>query len=138
MKLMDEKVTQLVNKYIGRKFVHGEFDCYHFLIEWFKEFGYEVPSYTYDKFWYRNGRNFFLEEYHKLWRKVEEDEEVKLNDVVLMKVLAPVPNHVGICLGDGRFIHCSENLHTLISHLDKYKKMIHGHYRLRASECLQK
>jgi len=131
---MDDKVIAVATKFVGRPFQFGKFDCYKLVIDWFKEFGYEVPDYKYDRFWYNSGGNFFLEEYHKLWRRLGPDEPHALHDVALFKILAPVPNHVGICLGDGRFIHCAENTATVVSRLDKYKNVLHSIYRLRAVE----
>lgn len=129
--------NQLIDKFVGKPFVEGEFDCYKLVISWFGELGYIVPDYSYQRFWYREGKNYFIEEYYKLWRKLASEEPVRANDVALFKVLALVPNHVGICLGDGRFIHCAEGTGTVVSRLDKYKNLFYGIFRLKELENCQ-
>ncbi len=126
--------NSLIKKYLGRPYDFKEFNCYHFVVSWYKDLGYELPNYTIeDPKWSHHGKNYFIEEYYKLWEKVEVPE---VNDIVLIKILSPVPNHIGIYIGNRRFIHCSENPGlVLVSDLKRYERVIKGYFRLRGMLC---
>jgi hypothetical protein len=40
------------------------------------------------------------------------------------------PSHVGVCLGDGTFIHALERIGVVIEPLSRYSKRIKGYYRV--------
>ncbi len=123
----------LIKKYLGQNYDYEKFNCYTFVTCWYKDLGYELPNYFLDDpKWYNHDKNYFIEEYHKLWEKVNEPE---INDIVLMKVLSPVPNHIGIYIGKRRFIHCPEKLGVVVSDLKRYERTIHGYFHLRGMQC---
>lgn len=123
-------VEDLTRKYLGRKYDWDHFNCYHFLVEWFKDIGYNLPGYEVNRGWNHEGKNYFVEEYHKLWQRVEPSE-IKEYDVALIKIHSPVPNHVGIYIGNNKFIHCPEKIGVVISDLNIYSRFIHSFYRLK-------
>lgn len=105
----------------GRSIQEG-FDCYGLAIEVEKRFGHSLPD---------------LDEIKRMDRDIKSCEELCVKqtnailidfpktegDVLFMKDGAGVMNHIGVYLGDGRFIHC--NKHGV--HLEKvafYKHMI--------------
>lgn len=71
-------------------------------------------------------KNYFLENYYREW--VEIDPPVKLLDVVAMKNCEGQMYHIGVCLGDGKFIHTIK-AGTVICHLNVWKDKILGFYR---------
>ncbi len=120
---------RLIKKYLGRSFDFRDFNCYTLVTCWYKDLGFELPDYfVNDPKWHKHGKNYIIEEYHKLWDRVETPE---INDVILMKVLSPVPNHIGIYIGNRRFIHCSENSGVVVSDLKRYERTIRGFFHLR-------
>ena len=125
-------LAEQIKKYLGTKYNEQNFNCYTLLVCWFNDLGYKLDNYQDERYWYNHGKNHFLDNYHKQWEKVERDN-LKENDIVLMKILSPVPNHCGICVGEGKFIHCYEKTDTVVSRVDRYKKFIHSFYRLK--EC---
>ena len=125
------KLNEVISKYVGSTFEHGVMDCYQFLRLWYKEFGFDVPNYQYTEKWYEENNNYFVEEYHKLWEQVNLNE-IKPHDAILFKVRSSVPNHVGIYIGLGKFIHCAENAGVVVTRLDKWKILFHSLYRLKA------
>jgi hypothetical protein len=40
------------------------------------------------------------------------------------------PSHVGVCLGDGTFIHAMEKIGAVIEPLRRYRRRIKGYYRV--------
>ena len=126
-------INNLIRKYLGHKYDFKEFNCYTFVTQWYKDLGYELPNYFLDDpKWYEHGKNYFIEEYYKLWDKMEKP---MVNDIVLMRLLSPVPNHIGIYIGERRFIHCPENQGVVVGDLKKYERIIYGYFHLR-NMCL--
>ena len=129
-------VEDRIKKFIGRNYNWDTFNCYHLIIEWYKELGYEIPDYKVNVNWNKEGKNYFIDEYHKLWKEMKL-EDIQEDDVVLFKVRSSVPNHVGIYVGGNKFIQCVGNTGTVISDLGLYHKYVHGCYRLKERiECL--
>ena len=44
-------LEELINKYLGRPFKEGEFDCYVLVMKWFQDLGYHVPDYHHNRYW---------------------------------------------------------------------------------------
>jgi cell wall-associated NlpC family hydrolase len=131
-------VEDKIKKFIGKPYDWDTFNCYTLIIDWYKDLGYFVPDYKVESNWNHNGKNYFLDEYHKLWKGVDL-KDIEENDVVLFKIRSPVPNHVGIYIGNNRFIQCVGKSGTVVSDLNLYSKYVHGCYRLKEKiECLSK
>lgn len=90
----------------GRVFEHGVLDCYSFI----KDYYAQVLSITLpeanrpDEWWLKEGYNLYIDNY-KSAGFVVADGEIKQNDVLLMRVSSPVPNHGAVYLGDGLIGH---------------------------------
>ena len=68
------------------------------------------------------------------WDKVESPKEM---DLVVFRT-GPVPDHVGVCIGRGRFIHVVEGERSRIDFLSSplWSGIIEGFYRFKgASAC---
>jgi hypothetical protein len=58
--------------------------------------------------------------------KIETPEEGAVVEILIFGQ----PSHVGVCLGNGTFIHALEKHGVVIEPLYKYRKRIKGFYRV--------
>ena len=121
---------ELINKYIGRPFVEDSFDCFDLVVLWFKDLGHEIPDYRHARYW--EGEPMDLEQYFKLWRKIEQDEKVQSNDVVFTTDGDRI--HIGIVIEKGTYIHCMRREGVVRTQIKRHSRLIKGFYRLRALE----
>lgn len=91
--------------------------------------GIELPAYLDD---YHNttdrseiGRVMRRE--RRAWRKVDRPRPF---NIVQIRMLGE-EMHVGVCIGNGRFIHCAKGINTVIERLDSstWRDRIVGYYR---------
>lgn len=98
------------------------FDCYGLAIEVEKRFGHTLPDFAEIKMKNRDIKNceeLCLQQTNVLQIDFPKTE----GDVLFMKDGAGVMNHIGVYLGDGRFIHCNRyGVH--IEKVAFYKEMI--------------
>jgi len=86
---------------IGRPFFHGTLDCYQLLVDFYqRELGITLKQYGREDDWWANGGNLYMENYADCGFSPVQD--LQHGDVVIMQVRAPVPNHAGIYLADGK------------------------------------
>lgn len=126
--------NNLVEKFLGRPFREGEWDCYNLILEWFKELGHELPDYRHESYW--QGEKVGLEDYFKFWRRLNEGEIPRENDGIFMKNIFTANSryHMGIYLGDGTMLHCCKE-GVVRERVKKYQRVIEGYYRLRAIDA---
>lgn len=96
--------TGYVAPYIGRPFVHAVTDCYALLVDYYKrELKLDIKDYARQNEWWIKGDNLYLENYEDAgFVKVDD---LQKNDIILMQVASPVPNHCAIYLGDNIILH---------------------------------
>ena len=108
-------------EYVGREFEMGTSDCYGLLRDYYQnEFGIELPNYARpDEFWHQG-----LDLYSGLYMKTGFEpihvpqREWRHVDAVLMAILAPFANHVGIVMENGQILH---HMFGRLSAVDDYK-----------------
>lgn len=90
----------------GRSVKEG-FDCYGLAIEVEKRFGHFLPDLEEIK---ELNRNLPLCEAKclSIVNVKEVDEPTEEGDILFFKDKVGIMNHIGVYLGDGRFIHCNE------------------------------
>lgn len=90
---------------IGRPFLHGLFDCYTLVKDYFKRnFNLILPTNLQRTWeWWNTGSNLYLE--HANSYGFEEVKDIKKHDVLIMSLTSPVPNHGAIYLGDNKIMH---------------------------------
>ncbi len=108
-------------------------DCYGFIIIFYREFlkvelmdVYE----EYSKSWsFKGNKNYFLENYHKQFEKVDRPQPY---DIILFQSRKGIANHGGVVLPNGKFIHCSK-IGVSINKYDEesFKKRFNGFYRYK-------
>lgn len=102
--------------------IQGGFDCYGLAIEVEKRFGHNLPDLDEIKMKDRD-INSCEELCVKQTKAIQIDYPKTEGDVLFMKDGAGVMNHIGVYLGDGRFIHCNKyGVH--IEKVAFYKNMI--------------
>ena len=100
-------------KLIGRQWVWGVTDCWSLVVDWYKEEKGIVLK-DYDR--YMSPQEFLdnplFEHYAKEtgFRELRPDEPLKKGDVLLMSIMHPTLNHVGIFLGDMVLHHLAARL----------------------------
>lgn len=115
---------------IGKPYaVHGRgpdaYDCYGLAIEACRRFGKKLDDSFYDEL---SGETE---------RRLIDDTKASLNasrlsgpeiGAVVEFIIAGKPRHIGVCLGDGMFIHATEKLGVRIAELSSWSKRIEGFY----------
>lgn len=90
---------------IGREWCHGVFDCYAIVRDWYKQVrGIELMNVSRSDNWWHNGEDLFRDNLEKAGF-VYVDDSPQVGDLILMQVLANVPNHSAIYLGDDIILH---------------------------------
>lgn len=110
-------------------------DCGGFILIFYRDIlKVNIPDINepYDVNWSCQGKDHFVENYHKLFERIESPERY---DIVMFHNRQGVVNHGGIVLGYGKFIHCCRD-GVLI---DNYKsanwqKRLDGFYRFKEKQ----
>jgi len=55
-------------------------------------------------------------------------------DIVVIRLRGGYASHVGICLGEGKFLHSLRDVGSVIDQLPRYARMVEGFYRHRKEE----
>lgn len=94
---------------IGRPFVHGVLDCFSLARDYYAERGIAVCDFERVADWWEHGDNLLTpENFAKAGFIVVTDGTLQKHDGIIMQNgLTSVPNHVGMYLGDGLFLHHS-------------------------------
>lgn len=90
---------------IGRPFVHGVWDCYGLIRDWYRqERGIELPNFPREDEWWEKGQDLYRDHYAEAGF-VETNGPLQPGDIVLMQYQAGVLNHAGIYIGDEKMLH---------------------------------
>ncbi|MFP3705913.1 C40 family peptidase [Paraburkholderia sp. SIMBA_009] len=95
---------------VGRQFAHGVHDCYAIVRDWYRlERDVVLPDFTRRDDWWDDGHSsLYLDNYRAAgFEDVGPGAELQTGDVLLMQIRSRngVPNHAGIYIGDGHFLH---------------------------------
>ncbi|WP_340619614.1 C40 family peptidase [Xenorhabdus siamensis] len=116
--------TEGVKPLLGRPFVHGIWDCYAIVRDWYKlEWMLELPDFERADGWWSRGENLYMKQY-AVAGFVACRGELQTGDVLIMQVQASEPNHAGVYLGDGLMLH---HLYGQLSKREPY----HGYWQER-------
>jgi cell wall-associated NlpC family hydrolase len=102
--------TGYVAPLLGREFSHGVLDCYSLVRDWYRlERGIVLPDFARSDAWWEDGKSsLYVDNYEAAgFANLGPDVEPEPGDVLLMQIRSKngVPNHAGVYLGDGVFIH---------------------------------
>jgi proteasome lid subunit RPN8/RPN11 len=132
----DEKWTYLAPcgyeaPLLGRTWVHGVLDCYSLIRDWYKqERRIVLPDFDRQTEWWYKGYNLYIDNFRKAGFEVVEDEKPEPGDVLLMQVLANVPNHGAIYLENDIILH---HLYNRLS----CREVFGGYYRKHCTHVLR-
>jgi proteasome lid subunit RPN8/RPN11 len=95
---------------VGRSFAHGVLDCYTLVRDWYRlERGIELPDFNRPDNWWDDGESDLYTQGFPLagFRTLSGADELGVGDVILMQRRSGngVPNHAGVYVGDGHFLH---------------------------------
>ena len=123
---------RLNNPLLGREYEFGKYDCWSLVRDYYRqELDIELPMLKFEYDWWEKGLNYFDDLYKSFgFVKVEEPQT---HDVILFQVTGGVPNHCGVYLKEGLFMHhaedrlsCRESLYSPI-----WRKNIVGYCRCK-------
>jgi cell wall-associated NlpC family hydrolase len=126
--------------YIGRDFEHGLLDCWTLVRDYYqRERGVTLPNpMRLDAWWNDNTSNLYSDAAltDAGFERIDESALAE-GDLILMQIRARnlVPNHAGIYLGDGQFMH---HLYNRLSTRDVYggywRENTRSFWRLKGSQ----
>lgn len=133
------KLPEIAAKYIGVPFKeHGRdikdgLDCYGLVILLYKDLGYQLDDYQYKPDWFKEGYNLFLENYYKYAERIPENQALIPGDAILFRGFDKCPTHIGVYLGNGKFIHCLRKVGVVVSRLNQepFESRIEGRFKLK-------
>jgi proteasome lid subunit RPN8/RPN11 len=118
---------------IGREFVHGVFDCYALVRDWFaQERGVALPQLAREESWWLAGGNILVENFSRFGFVEIDAASVQDGDCFLMQMPgSPVPNHCGVFVAGGAQI-----LHQAVNRLSG-RDVYGGLWRKATTHCLR-
>ena len=129
------KSSDIIKKYLGIPYKHmgrtiKAFDCWGFILSVYKDIGFNLwdVGENYEIGWSKKGKNYFIENYYKEWKKVITP---KFLDIILFINAKNIAHHAGIYLDNNKFIHCCR-VGTVVTRISDplWKNKIEGYYRL--------
>ena len=95
---------------LGRPYIWGIYDCLTLAMDYYavhKHILFDRPEHYKDDWWHL-GENYLTDEGLAEWGFVPTDDP-KSGDIITLQMGANVPNHIGILLGEERFLHHAYN-----------------------------
>ncbi|HUV63279.1 MAG TPA: NlpC/P60 family protein [Sedimentisphaerales bacterium] len=107
-------------------------DCYGLLMIFAKELGVDLPDMEYERGWAERGANYLMENAHGCADEISK-EELEPGDVIMFETYPGVASHVGIFIGEDRFIHTTDKHGAIAQHLSHqpYCRRINSFFRLK-------
>lgn len=103
---------------VGREFAFGVLDCYTLIKDYYhRELGIELPEAERADGWWNKGENLYIDNYQQAGFESVNGTDLQIGDVILMQIRSKVPNHAGVYIGDGLFLH---HLYGRLSSRDIY------------------
>jgi len=106
--------------YVGRPYVWGMLDCYALICDYYRrEYAIELLTHgdlRIPEFW-EKGHNFFVDNFSETGFEQLINVEPKPGDIFLIQTYGSIPNHIGVYVGNDRFLH---HPHGRLSRFDVY------------------
>ncbi|WEU67280.1 C40 family peptidase [Xanthomonas phage JGB6] len=103
---------------VGREFHHGILDCYTLVRDYYQqEMNITLKDYERADGWWERGENLYMKNLEDCGFYQVSEREIKVGDMILMQIRSNEPNHAGVYLGDGLFLH---HLYGRLSSRDVY------------------
>ncbi len=122
-KIDQAKMAKIIKSYLGTRYKKGGaskkgMDCSGFVMKVYKEYArFDLPH---------NSKRLF-----KLVRKVDK-KKLRYGDLVFFSDYGFLPSHVGIYIGEGKFVHSTKGYGVIVSSLngERYRKSYIGARRV--------
>jgi proteasome lid subunit RPN8/RPN11 len=102
---------------VGRPFVHGVWDCYSCVRDWYKETKHIIlPNFERKDGWWEGEEELYLDNFAKAGF-AEVNDQLQVGDVFLMQIQSKRVNHAAVYVGDGKVLH---HLYGRLSRNDVY------------------
>ncbi len=106
---------------VGREFFHGSTDCFTLVRDYYKRvLGIELTNYQRTDGWWERGENLYMKNLEAEGFYEVSEKDMRKGDMIVMQIMAKEPNHAGVYLGDGLFLH---HLYGRLSSRDVYGGM---------------
>lgn len=115
----------ILDKFIIKKFHKTKYNCYHLALDIFNEYNVNIATINESSDDVESVFSHYLES----WKKIKELKVPCL--LVIANNNFNISNHVGVYIGDNKFIHCLENQNVIISKMKLWKNKIKGFYDVK-------
>ncbi len=110
---------------VGRPFVHGVWDCYSLVRDWFRvEQGITLQNFARGMDWWDRGYNLYEENFAKANFIEVKRDDLQVGDCAIMQIMSKVPNHAAVVTGSNtllqHFIHRKSGEYPL----NKWERMV--------------
>ena len=113
-----------LSKYVGRDY--ETYNCFDLAKDFYRqELGLELKNYFEGGVPPRKEIECLVKTNKGDFTRVED---IKFGDIVVIRLYG-YASHIGICLGDGFFLHSVRKVGSCIEPLARYSRMIEGYYR---------
>jgi proteasome lid subunit RPN8/RPN11 len=106
---------------LGRPFVHGVWDCYSCVRDWYQEVKrIELPDFSRHDGWWEGEQELYLDNFANAgFEELHESfgNELQIGDVILMQIQSQRVNHAAVYIGEGQILH---HLYGRLSRHDVY------------------
>ena len=116
---------------IGRPFIHGLYDCYAIVRDYWRHKGYEVKDFPRENLWWNDNPSMLEDGCEEAGFNFIDEQQLKVGDVIFMKVLSTVTNHSGIYIGNGLILHHLYNRLSREEPVHRWRKYITGFLRYK-------
>lgn len=92
---------------VGRMFAYGILDCYTLIQDYYKrELGITLDDFEHLDHHWEHGVSMYLDHYESQgFTPVPNPKELEVGDIIIMQIRSKVPNHAGVYIGNGLFLH---------------------------------
>lgn len=106
---------------VGRPFVHGVWDCYSCVRDWYQEVKcIELSDFARQDGWWEGEQELYLDNFANAgFEELHESSgnELQIGDVILMQIQSLRVNHAAVYIGEGKILH---HLYGRLSRPDVY------------------
>ena len=101
-------ISPRINRdYTGRQWLLGHADCWSLIRDYYKrEYDIKLNNYSVDREWWESGKENLYDDNWQTEGFIEVNlEEIKVGDIIMMRINASVTNHAAIYIGDNLILH---------------------------------
>ena len=120
-----------IQDFIGRPFVHGIYDCYALVRDYWRNEGHDIMDFPRDNLWWEQDPSMLEDGCQEAGFEFIDVSQLQIGDVIFMKVLADVTNHSAIYLGDGLMMHHLYNRLSRREPMGRWSKHITRYLRYK-------